>query len=146
MNNERELFLKFLYQRNMDIILERQKKLHEFEISTKSQLILIGEKSVGKSSILSYLEDKEFDPNIEKTEGARYSEISYYLNEYDKYFGYCSWDTSGDKKYRKLIEFFMKERQVFILVYDITKRDTFNALRDFWIDKVKKNLTSNSGK
>ena len=55
-------------------------------------------------------------------------------------------DTSGDKKYRKLIEFFMKERQVFILVYDITKRDTFNALRDFWIDKVKKNLSSNSGK
>ena len=105
MNNERELFLKFLYQRNMDIILERQKKLHEFEISTKSQLILIGEKSVGKSSILSYLEDKEFDPNIEKTEGATYSEISYYLNEYDKYFGYCSWILAEIKNIENLLSF-----------------------------------------
>ena len=81
-----------------------------------------------------------------KTKGNNYDQLSYYIEQYDKYFGYSIWDTSGDKMYRSLVKLYLKKAQVFILVYDITKKETFNELKEYWITEIKKYLTSKSGK
>ena len=135
-----------LYQENMNFINEYYKKQDEYNRSTKFSLIILGEKSVGKTSIISTFQSKSFDPNIESTRGAKYSEISYIIGKFDEYFGYSTWDTGGDKIYRPLLKHFMEKKQVFILVYDITKRETFNELREYWINEIKKHITSKSGK
>ena len=139
-------YLAKLYQENKNFIIESYKKQDEFNRSTKFSLIILGEKSVGKTSIISAFQNKSFNPNIESTKGANYLEVSYYLEEYDTYFGYSTWDTGGDKIYRPLMQHFMDKKQVFILVYDITKRETFNEIREIWINEIKKKMTSKSGK
>ena len=49
------------------------------------------------------------------------------------------WDTAGQEKYRSLAKIFYKDTQILIFVYDITKRDTFDAIKNFWYPQVQEN-------
>jgi Ras-related protein Rab-2A len=56
------------------------------------------------------------------------------------------WDTAGQEKYRSLTKIFYKgirkiilDAQVAILVYDITRKTTFEEVKNFWIHQVKEN-------
>ena len=53
------------------------------------------------------------------------------------------WDTAGQEKYRALTKFFYKDAKVAILVYDITRMDTFNSVKNFWYEQVKENGPKN---
>ena len=50
-------------------------------------------------------------------------------------------DTMGQEKYRSLSKSFIKGSNIVILVYDITRRDSFSEL-DFWANSVKEELGS----
>ena len=135
-----------LYEEAVNFLYKSYKQQDEYYRSTKYEAIFLGGKSVGKTSIISAFRDQSFNQNIEPTKGINYYQLSYYHKKYDKYFGYSTWDTSGDKIYRPLIQNLLKKAQVFILVYDITRKETFNELREYWIHEIKKYITSKSGK
>ena len=146
MDEKKKKFLNELHKEEIKLINEYNKEQIEYDINTKFETIIIGEKSVGKTSIISTFHNDSFNPDIEPTKGNNYDQLSYYIEQYDKYFGYSIWDTSGDKMYRSLVKLYLKKAQVFILVYDITKKETFNELKEYWITEIKKYLTSKSGK
>ena len=56
------------------------------------------------------------------------------------------WDTAGQEKYRSLAKVFYKNASACILVYDITKKDTFQELKNFWINEVTSNAPENMSK
>ena len=56
------------------------------------------------------------------------------------------WDTAGQEKYRSLAKVFYKNASACILVYDITKKDTFQELKNFWINEVINNGPKNMSK
>lgn len=47
------------------------------------------------------------------------------------------WDTAGQERFRTLTSSYYRGAQGVILVYDITRRDTFEALRDVWLKEVQ---------
>ena len=49
------------------------------------------------------------------------------------------WDTSGQEKYRSLTNVFIKDSDVIILGYDITRRESFKSIKDFWYKFSKEN-------
>ena len=49
------------------------------------------------------------------------------------------WDTAGQEKYKALTKFFYKDAAVCILVYDITRKETFDNLKNFWYSQLKEN-------
>ena len=53
------------------------------------------------------------------------------------------WDTAGQERYRALTKFFYKDAAVCILVYDITKRKTFDNLKSYWYEQLKENSGKN---
>ena len=53
------------------------------------------------------------------------------------------WDTAGQERYRALTKFFYKDAAVCILVYDITKRKTFDNLKSYWYEQLKENSWKN---
>ena len=134
------------YQEKIITMIKQMEDQNLYDQSTRFKLVLLGEESVGKTSIKLRYRYEPFAQNIESTKGADYSQKSYYLEKYNKSFGFDVWDTSGQEKYRSLIRLFMKDAQIFILVYDITKRKTFISLNNYWIKEVKKFMTSNSSK
>ena len=48
------------------------------------------------------------------------------------------YDTAGQEKFRNIVKHYYKGANGILLIYDITKRDTFEKL-DFWIEDLKEN-------
>ena len=46
------------------------------------------------------------------------------------------WDTAGQEAYRSLTKIFYKEASIAILVYDITKKDSFVEMKDYWYQQL----------
>ena len=61
-----------------------------------------------------------------------------YFDDFDKEVKFEIWGTSGQKEYRHLSKIFFKDSKACILVYDITNKESFDELKNVWIDIVKK--------
>ena len=48
------------------------------------------------------------------------------------------WDTSGQERYRSITKQYFKGAQGIILVYDVTKKETFTNLQK-WIKEIQQN-------
>ena len=110
------------------------------------KVVLIGESGVGKTSIISRYISNIFNPVLTSTPGASFTSKSVYLQEYRKSIKYEIWDTAGQEKYRALAKVFYKNASVCILVYDITRRKSFEELKDYWINEIKSNSSPNLSK
>jgi len=107
------------------------------------KVVLVGESGVGKTCIISRFISGAFDSNVSSTNGASYASKNIQYDKLGKSLLLDVWDTAGQEKYRALTKFFYKDAKVAILVYDITKMDTFNNLKNFWYEQVKENGPKN---
>ena len=104
------------------------------------KMILIGDSSVGKSNILlKYLKD-EFDPNSKATVGVEFGTKNIILN--NKKIKVQIWDTAGEERYRSITSAYYKGAKGAFIVYDITRRNTFDNI-DKWIVDLKTNGDKN---
>ena len=110
------------------------------------KVVLIGESGVGKTSIISRYISNTFNPVLTSTPGASFTTKTVYLQEYRKSIKYEIWDTAGQEKYRALAKVFYKNAGVCILVYDITRRKSFEELKNYWINEIKSNSSPNLSK
>ena len=98
------------------------------EIAIK--VTLIGESSVGKTSIINRYAKGNFSQELESTLGANYSQKK--LVRHGKKIRLDLWDTAGQEKYRAIGRHFYKESYIVCLVYDISNRDSFEKLKSVW--------------
>ena len=47
------------------------------------------------------------------------------------------WDTAGQERYKSLTKFFYKDAQIIIMVYDITKKLTFENIKNQWYKEIQ---------
>ena len=52
------------------------------------------------------------------------------------------WDSAGQERYRALTSIFYKDSNAAVMVYDITRNETFEELKKYWSIKLKENLSS----
>ena len=98
------------------------------------KIILIGDSSVGKTNILSRFIRNEFDENSKSTIGVEFGTKNFNLN--DKIIKAQIWDTAGQERYRSITSVYYKGAQGCLLVYDITKKTSFENI-DKWISDLK---------
>ena len=117
-------------------------------MSDKSQsckVVLLGESGVGKTCIISRYVNNTYDERSETTNGASYASRVVEFERYGKSLRLDIWDTAGQEKYRSLTKFFYKDAAIAVLVYDITRRNSFDEVRKYWYEQLKtcgeKNLT-----
>ena len=112
----------------------------ENELTVK--VVLLGESGVGKTSIISRFIDNSFEKNKKSTTGADYTGKTMYFDEYGgKKIKFEIWDTAGQEIYRSLTKIFYKDAKIAVLVYDITKRETFEELKKYWYNQIKESAT-----
>ena len=110
------------------------------------KVVLIGESGVGKTSIITRYMSNTFSSTLASTPGANFTTKTVYLEEEQQSIKYEIWDTAGQEKYRSLAKVFYKNAAVCILVYEITRRVSFEELKKYWINEVKTNATGNLSK
>lgn len=98
--------------------------------------ILVGNTSVGKSAILHRFIKNAFKNDTIATVGVDYRARN--INVEDKTFGLMIWDTAGMEAYRSFTQAYFRGSAVAIFVYDITHKESFNAINE-WIELVYKN-------
>ena len=101
------------------------------------KVVILGEPGVGKTSIISRYITNQFFPVVISTTGASYSTKLLKI-ENDK-IKFQIWDTAGQERFRSLAKIFYQNAVAVILVYDITIRDTFEQLKEYWIKEIKEN-------
>ena len=99
------------------------------------KIVLIGEASVGKTSIIYQFIDKIFQEDLQSTIGGTFNSKSIKCNN-NKTLNLEIWDTAGQERYRCVTKMFYKEADVAILVYDITSKSSFEELKNYWVEQV----------
>jgi len=101
-------------------------------------LILVGDSTVGKSSILKSFTEGKFaevcDPTVGVDFYARLVEIRPGLR-----IKLQLWDTAGQEKFRSITRSYYRNSVGVLVVYDITRRDSFEHIAA-WIHEARINI------
>lgn len=108
-----------------------------------SVVVTVGEASVGKTSITVRFVHNQFKDNTISTIGASFLTKTIYINGCWTKFNV--WDTAGQEKYRSLAPLYYRGVDCAILVYDITSRESFEAVKNYWIHELKHQCSAYGG-
>ena len=100
--------------------------------------IIVGDSNVGKSCLLLQFTDNKFRQNHEATIGVEFGGKTIILSE--KTIKIQIWDTAGQEVYQAITRGYYKGATGAFVVYDITRRETFEHV-ERWLDDVKTNAS-----
>jgi len=101
--------------------------------------IIIGDTGVGKSCLLLQFTDKRFRHDHDLTIGVEFGSRMIKLE--DKDVKLQIWDTAGQESFRSITRSYYRGAAGALLVYDITRRDTFTHLST-WLQDARENGNS----
>lgn len=98
------------------------------------KIVLIGEASTGKTSLVNRFIHDKFSSNSEATIGAIF--INKTITVDDQEIRLEIWDTGGSEKYRSLAPMYFRDARAAIIVFDITNKNSFTSSID-WIEEFR---------
>ena len=114
-----------------------QKKKEESILRTtyKFKVILLGESSVGKTSILHRFIGQKFAESYRCTVGVEFKIKSILLDPYT-IAELKIWDTCGEEKFRSVTRQYYNDANGIVLLFDLNDRNSYNALPN-WLKDIK---------
>ena len=103
----------------------------------KCQLLIIGDSTVGKTSIITRFANGTFNSNYLATVGLDNFTKDEIID--NKTIRIKIWDTAGQERYKSLTKGFFRNAEGVMLVYDVTNSETYENLK-YWMQSIKNNL------
>ncbi|WZY85009.1 hypothetical protein YC2023_031393 [Brassica napus] len=103
--------------------------------------IIIGDTGVGKSCLLLQFTDKRFQPVHDLTIGVEFGARMITID--NKPLKLQIWDTAGQESFRSITRSYYRGAAGALLVYDITRRETFNHLAS-WLEDARQHANANT--
>ncbi|KGN58606.1 ras-related protein RABA4c isoform X1 [Cucumis sativus] len=104
------------------------------------KVVLIGDSAVGKSQLLSRFARNEFSLDSKATIGVEFQTKT--LNIDQKAIKAQIWDTAGQERYRAVTSAYYRGAVGAMLVYDMTKRQTFDHIAR-WLEELRGHADKN---
>ena len=111
------------------------------------RFVLLGDGSVGKTSIFKRFQGQKFTDNIMSTVGTdkclihcNQLKVQYEDEELVKNFDILLFDTAGQERYRSITKNYFRGAQGIILLYDITNISSFEHI-GIWLQSIKDSLS-----
>ena len=114
--------------------MDESSSIEEEDYDEKVKLMILGDSSVGKTSLLKKYCKNEFSHSYITTVGIDFQVKL--LNINDKKIKIQIWDTAGEERYRVVAKNYFNTSDGFIIMYDITNRDSFDSISN-WIEQIK---------
>ena len=111
------------------------------EQEIKLKIIILGKTEVGKTCILNRYFNNLFSYSSLPTIGMECYTKNYTINSNNVTFNF--FDTAGQEKYNSIVTNYLRNANGVILVYDITKEDSFEKIK-MWVDQLKDKNDTNS--
>jgi len=106
--------------------------IYEYDKSFK--IIIVGDCRVGKTSLINATVGKTFQKENIETPGCQFCPFGAKID--NKIIKFKIFDMSGKEMYKTLVQSYLKNSSLIILVYDITNRKSFENI-DTWINDIK---------
>ncbi|TYJ26858.1 hypothetical protein E1A91_A07G149500v1 [Gossypium mustelinum] len=100
------------------------------------KVVVIGDSAVGKSQILSRFAKNEFCLDSKSTIGVEFQTRTVTIKT--KVIKAQIWDTAGQERYRAVTSAYYRGALGSMLVYDISKRQSFDSLAR-WVEELRAN-------
>ncbi|KAJ7543180.1 hypothetical protein O6H91_09G028200 [Diphasiastrum complanatum] len=113
---------------------------YEQKIDYVFKIVLIGDSAVGKSQLLSRFSRNEFSLESKSTIGVEFQTRTIVVDH--KTIKAQIWDTAGQERYRAITSAYYRGAVGAMLVYDITKRQTFDHVTR-WLEELKGHADNN---
>ena len=107
----------------------------------KIKIMVIGESLVGKTALITKYTKNKFGGAYLTTVGIDFQDK--FLNINGKEIKIELWDTAGQERFRNIAKNYFQSSDGFLLVYDITKKSSFEKL-DFWNEQINLNAPKNT--
>jgi small GTP-binding protein len=98
------------------------------------KILVIGESAVGKSCLLLRYTDDKFQETFMTTIGVDFK--TKFITVDNTPVKLQIWDTAGQEKFRSITKAYYRGAHGILVVYDVSRRDTFNQTR-VWIDSIR---------
>jgi len=106
---------------------------HLHDEARKLKVVLVGDAAVGKTNILERLAHHRFDPARLATD--RFDRAEMWTEVGGQIVRLDVWDTAGQEEHHAIAPMFYRDAHLCVLVYDITKRKSFEGIR-WWYDEL----------
>ncbi|GMI75753.1 RAB GTPase homolog A4C, SMALL MOLECULAR WEIGHT G-PROTEIN 1 [Hibiscus trionum] len=104
------------------------------------KVVLIGDSAVGKSQLLARFARNEFNLDSKATIGVEFQTKTLLIDH--KSIKAQIWDTAGQERYRAVTSAYYRGAVGAMLVYDITKRQTFDHVAK-WLEELRGHADKN---
>ena len=102
------------------------------------KILLLGDSEVGKSCFLMRYSDNIFVENYITTIGLDYK-LKYVQLDSGETIKVQLWDTAGQDRYRTIAKNYYKGSHGILLLYDITKENSFENIRE-WVQNIREEV------
>ena len=107
------------------------------------KVVLVGDTGVGKTCIIQRYVNNSYSEENESTLSSTYTNKVLEFKEYNKKLSLDIWDTAGQELYRALAKNFYLNAAIGILVYDIRRKDSYDSIKNYWVDQMKESGEEN---
>lgn len=104
------------------------------------KIVLIGDSAVGKSQLLARFAKNQFSLDSKATIGVEFQTRTLVIDQ--KTIKAQIWDTAGQERYRAVTSAYYRGAVGAMLVYDITKRPTFDHVAR-WLEELRGHADKN---
>jgi small GTP-binding protein len=105
------------------------------------KVLIIGNSGVGKSCLLLRYTDNKFQETFLTTIGVDFK--TKYIEIEGLKVKLQIWDTAGQEKFRSITKAYYRGAHGILVVFDISRRDTFNQTR-MWVDSIRDSSSDSS--
>mmetsp|Transcript_20092 Transcript_20092/g.35835 ORF Transcript_20092/g.35835 Transcript_20092/m.35835 type:complete len:303 (+) Transcript_20092:148-1056(+) len=117
-----------------DEMAESFNNLAESEMKSRFKILVLGDEGTGKSSMIGRLLGSDFKEEYNPTVGMDFKSETLFLG--GRITKLKIWDASGHIKFRSLIPQYIRDSDVIVLAYDITRKSSFESV-DSWISTIE---------
>lgn len=109
----------------------------------KRKVVLYGDSGVGKTCIMRRMSKKQFRTNESPTIGATFTQTTV-NNDNGGGVKVGFWDCAGQERFKTLMDMYMKDVSVCLVVYDLSDPNSGQHIQYLWEQVVKKNISSDT--
>ncbi len=102
------------------------------------KLCVIGDPSVGKTSLINQFTTSKFHTDYRPTLGISINNQLYNLQGFeDRQLNFMIWDIAGQKFFKRVRKYYYRDANAAFIVFDITREETFEEQIEYWFKDIR---------
>jgi small GTP-binding protein len=102
------------------------------------KIVVLGDAAVGKTSLINMYIEQSFSEDYKPTLGANIIRKDVYVDKINASVRLIMWDLAGQEKYNVIRSMYFQGCVGALLVYDVTRSNTFETIDSKWLKDFKK--------